>query len=192
MKLKSTKAAILIILCIVLVATVTIIGANWDFISLSSDRTGKHLTSYTWDEFAALTPEEKDAFADSFASADEFFQWIDTVYPTEATQNNPTFPWEDGGKSPEEYTYSEFLALSAEEQSAFANTFANANAFTAWQKSALENDDTLELPWENGGKQPAEYTWDDFLALSDIEKDIFYLAFPNTDAYHQWLDLVNP
>lgn len=192
MKLVTTKTAILIILCVVLVAAVTIIGANWDLISLSQKSTSNQPTTYTWEEFVALTPEEKDVFANSFPSTDDFYQWIDSNTPSTVEETALKLPWENGGKSPEEYTYSEFLTLSTDEQSAFANTFTNADAFTAWQKIAAESDNSLQLPWKNGGKQPAEYSWDEFLALTATEKDLFPLAFPTTNDYHQWLDKVNP
>ena len=101
-------------------------------------------------------------------------------------------PWENGGKQPTDYTWTEFLELSAEQQNAFADTFPNSTAFIAWQDQALRNHDSAALPWENGGKQPSEYTWDEFLALSATAKDAFYLAFDSTEAYNEWLSRVNP
>lgn len=165
----STKTAIVIVLCIVLVATVAIIGAHWNILSL----------------FETSAPSE------SSQQAEDTLQ-TENITPDDGQVSVSNYPWENGGKQPEEYLYSEYLALSAEQQSAFSNTFESADAFTTWQRSAIERDDSLNLPWQGDGKQPDDYTWEDFLALSDAEKDIFYLAFPSTDAYHQWEDRVAP
>lgn len=159
-----TKTAILIVLCIVLVAMVAIIGAHWNILSL----------------FENSASVENNEQSENITPSDDSHELVSN------------YPWENGGKQPEEYLYSEYLALSTEQQSAFANTFESADAFTAWQRSAIDRDDSLHLPWQSGEKQPEDYTWEDFLALSDAEKDIFYLAFPTTDAYHQWEDRVAP
>ena len=78
---------------------------------------------------------------------------------------------------------------------AFQNSFESFEEFEVWMKkvngdtSETEENIELELPWENGGKQPSEYTWEEFEALEggqqiafqdsfgSFEKDYYYLSY---------------
>ena len=42
------------------------------------------------------------------------------------------------------------------------------------------------LPWENSGKKPADYTWEEYLALSNSEKEMFYESFENSEEFDEW------
>ena len=45
-------------------------------------------------------------------------------------------------------------------------------------------------PWENGEKEPSEYTWEEFLALDDNPKEAFVESFANPSDYDKWLEKV--
>lgn len=97
-------------------------------------------------------------------------------------------PWENGGKQPSEYTYAEFTALTVPQQNAFSGTFKNKAAFEAWLKKAEAEANKVEVPWENGGKQPKDYTLEEFEALIQEQKKAFVNSFRNEDAYAAWLE----
>ncbi len=48
------------------------------------------------------------------------------------------------------------------------------------------------LPWENGGKAPSEYTWEEFLALSGEEQMAFQNAFGSSEDFEAWMNRVMP
>ncbi len=110
------------------------------------------------------------------------------------TQPDVKLPWENGGKQPEEYTWDEFMALSGPEQEAFVESFSSSSAFEAWESKAKSAADTTTTttsqssgyPWENGGKQPAEYTWDEFMALSGAEQEAFVESFGSSAEFEAW------
>ena len=56
------------------------------------------------------------------------------------------------------YTWEEFQGLTVEQQMEFQNSFKSIEEFEAWMKSVNPQEETtaaeIELPWENGGKQP--------------------------------------
>ena len=98
-------------------------------------------------------------------------------------------PWENGGKSVEEYTWLEFEALSPELKDAFFNTFESVEAFRTWNDRAqVEEQVQTERPWENGGKSVEEYTWLEFEALSPELKDAFFNTFESVEAFRTWSD----
>ena len=105
-------------------------------------------------------------------------------------------PWENGGKQPVEYTYEEFLALTPGQQMAFQNSFGSLEAFDEWLQNA-QGMVTEELPWENGGKQPSEFTYAEFEALSPAQQIAFQKSFQGFPihiffCYHQFLSLLLP
>ena len=99
-------------------------------------------------------------------------------------------PWENGGKQPSEYTWEEFQALSGAEQEVFIESFQSAEAFEEWSNNAISA--VNKFPWENGGKQPSEYTWEEFQALSGVEQEAFVESFSSTDAFEKWENSVMP
>ncbi len=147
---------------------------------------GKQPSEYTMAEFEALTDKQKGAFIESFGSADAFSAWMSAAQKAESTAE--PMPWEDGGKQPSEYTMAEFSALTDKQKSAFIESFGSADAFSAWMSAAQKAESTVEpMPWENGGKQPSEYTMAEFEALKDTQKSAFIESFGSADAFSAWM-----
>lgn len=42
------------------------------------------------------------------------------------------------------------------------------------------------IPWENGGKQPIEYTWEEFEKLSGEQQEIFVESFDSAEEFEKW------
>lgn len=162
---------------------------------------GKQPNEYTLEEFYALTLDQQNRFVETFGSREEFERWL------ELAEDNVQKPWENSGKQPDQYTWEEFLELSAEQQEAFYESFESAELFEAWMDANMPQEtvdvpeETIpeetylvetvpasELPWENGGKQPSEYTLEEFDALSEELKNAFYDSFESPDAFVAWLD----
>ena len=133
----------------------------------------KKPSDYSWEEFEALTDEEKLAFSQSF-EGDSFAAWVNSV--TENTEPiQAENPWDNGGKQPGEYTWEEFEMLSDEQKLAFSGAFA-AGEFEKWLKSVERqelNSTQPQYPWDNGGKRSEEYTWEEFDKLTDEQKLAF-------------------
>ena len=54
--------------------------------------------------------------------------------------------------------------------------------------TAQMNEMDASLPWNNGGKLPSEYTWDEFLALSGDHQELFFGWFETADAFEKWMN----
>ena len=104
--------------------------------------------------------------------------------PKETTTQSLSLPWEDGSKLPEDYTYEEFEKLTAEQQLAFQKTFESPEDFNSWLLNAEKA--RVEVPWDNGGKQPVDYTWEEFEALSDEQKMVFQNSFEDNKDFEEW------
>lgn len=142
---------------------------------------GKQPVEYTYEEFLALTPGQQMAFQNSFGSLEAFDEWLQNAQGMVTEE----LPWENGGKQPSEFTYAEFEALSPAQQIAFQKSFQSEEAFDRWLKEARYAG--VELPWENGGKQPDEYTYQEYEALTDLQKSAFREHFESLDAFNDWL-----
>ena len=151
------------------------------------DEQGKQPDEYTWAEYQAMPPEEQDAFFLWFDSKEAFEAWMNAVKPAEENPSEPA--WDLPGKTPEEYTWSEYLALSPEKQDAFYLWFDSLQAFEAWMASVkpAETDPSTE-GWNKPGKQPDEYTWEEYQALTPEEQDLFFLWFETIDAFETWMN----
>ena len=114
----------------------------------------------------------------------------DTASPSQATPDSISVPWDNGGKQPKDYTYEEFEALTAEQQLAFQKTFKTQDEFNDWLNKAQWVP--VDVPWENGGKKPAEYTWDEFKALSDEQQMAFQSSFEDSNGFEEWYYRVSP
>ena len=143
----------------------------------------KQPSEYTWEEYMAMTEEEKLEFEQKFGSREVFEAWMEA-----ALQENTKVecPWDTpGAKQPADYTWAEFEALTGEQQIAFQNTLG-AEAFAAWMDQAQSRPE--EYPWNApGAKQPADYTWAEFEALSPEHQ----MAFQNTlgaEGFAAWMD----
>ena len=142
---------------------------------------GKQPWEYTWAEYEALDDMYKDAFFEAFGDVEAFIEWM------EAAQNTiGKMPWEEGGKLPSEYTWAEFEELTGEQQMAFQNWFGSGEAFEAWMEAAQNTGE--KMPWEDGGKQPSDYTWEEYDALSGEQQMAFQNWFASSDAFEAWME----
>lgn len=141
---------------------------------------------YTWIEFLALSSAHKEAFIASFGSLDAFNLWMRNA---QGGQNNNKLPWEVmGAKQPSQYTWAEYEALSVAHKEAFIASFGSTAAFNYWKEKAQEAENAKKLPWEiAGAKQPAQYTWAEFEALSAAYKEAFIATFGGGDAFDIWM-----
>lgn len=89
--------------------------------------------NYTYEEFELLTAEQQDAFFEWFASYEDFLEWEDKAGDAEPVGD---YPWTCGGKSPDQYTYTEFETLSPELQDAFFEWFPTFEEYMKWEDNA--------------------------------------------------------
>ena len=150
---------------------------------------GKQPNEYTWEEFQALSAKDQELFFQWFDSAEDFDAW------QQQAQNDggaAGAAWAICGKQPDEYTWEEFQALSPEYQELFFQWFDSAEDFDAWQQQAQNDGGAAGTPWENGGKQPDEYTWEEFEALSAEHQEMFFEWFDSADAFQAWMEQAQP
>lgn len=97
-------------------------------------------------------------------------------------------PWEEGGKKPSEYTWEEFETLSGPQQMEFQKTFKSDDEFEKWMNKVKEENVDEENPWEkDGAKQPSEYSWEDFSALTGAQQIEFQRSFDSEEDFDTWL-----
>ncbi len=163
------------------------------------DNGGKQPSEYTWEEFNALGDIEQEAFFEWFDSPEAFETWMSNIKNEQKQEQESgtsgAYPWENGGKQPSEYTWEEFNVLGETEQEAFFEWFETPEAFETWMNSVKdvnneESGDTGEYPWDKGGKQPSEYTWEEFNALGEIEQEAFFEWFDSPEAFETWMSNV--
>ena len=150
----------------------------------------KQPEDYTWDEFLALSPELQIAFQNTFGSV-AFEEWMNRVQSTAPEQNE--YPWNQlGAKQPKDYTWAEFLELSSELQIAFGKAFSSDKDFEAWlNRVQPQEPEQTGYPWDQlNAKKPADYTWDEFLALSPELQIAFQKTFNSVDAFEAWMKRV--
>ena len=148
------------------------------------NKPGKKPNEYTWEEYLALTYEEQGAFFQWFESEKAFEAWMDSVKPKEDNADNS---WNKPGKLPNEYTWEEYLALTPEEQDAFFQWFESVETFEAWMESVKPKEETSSESWNKPGKLPNEYTWEEYLALTPQEQDLFFQWFESVEAFEAWM-----
>ena len=155
------------------------------------DKAEKQPNQYTWEEYQALSPEEQEAFYHWFDTKKAFESWMKTAKPAETTE--PVLNWDRPGKSPSEYTWEEYEALSPEEQEAFYLWFGTKTAFETWMNGAkTPESEPAGLTWSKPGKQPDAYTWEEYEALSPEEQEGFFRWFGSVEAFEAWLDAAKP
>lgn len=142
----------------------------------------KQPKDYTWEEYEALTAEQQMAFQ-SYLGAAGFETWLNKVQ--KETGKNP---WElPGGKKPQDYTWAEFEALTADQQMAFQN-YLGEKGFEEWLNRVQNR--TEKNPWEEpGAKQPADYTWAEFEALT-AEQQMAFQDYLGEAGFEAWLNKV--
>ncbi len=154
-------------------------------------QSGKQPIEYTWEEYSRLTPEQQEAFFRWFSSVVEFETWKNQAQSAATTATNPV--WSDSLKQPDQYTWKEYQALSPEEQDAFFFWFGSQEAFEAWMNAAKPAETKpSELTWDIPGKDPKEYTWGDYLALSPEKQEAFFQWFGSVEAFEAWMHSVKP
>ena len=144
----------------------------------------KQPNDYTWEEFSALTIDQQIAFQNYLGDAG-FEAWLNKVQSQMAGN-----PWEKpGAKQPADYTWAEFEALTAEQQMAFQNHLT-AEGFEAWREKAQSQSGSN--PWEApGAKQPNDYTWAEFEALTG-EQQIAFQNYLGAEKFDAWMNRVLP
>ena len=151
------------------------------------NKPGKDPDEYTWEEYQALSREDQDAFYLWFDSEDDFEEWMGAAKPEETEPTDPV--WSKPGKTPDQYTWEEYQALSQKDQDAFYLWFDSEYAFEQWMKAAKPAETTPTTPvWDKTGKKPNEYTWAEYEALTNEEKDAFFLWFGSIEAFENWMD----
>lgn len=153
----------------------------------SWNKPGKKPNEYTWAEYMALSREDQDAFYLWFDSEDDFEEWMEAAKPEETEPTDPV--WSKPGKTPDQYTWEEYQALSQKDQDAFYLWFDSEYAFEQWMKAAKPAETTPTTPvWDKTDKKPNEYTWAEYEALTNEEKDAFFLWFGSIEAFENWMD----
>ena len=153
------------------------------------DKAGKPPREYTWEEYEALSDVDQEKFDQWFGTRANFEAWMVSVKPKE------TAPVEEGwnktGKQPDQYTWEEFEGLTAQEQDQFYQWFGTQEAFEAWMTSVKPVENVAEDNWNKAGKQPDQYTWEEYQALTPEEQDTFFLWFASVEAFEQWMNAAN-
>ena len=99
----------------------------------------KNPESYTWEQYQALTPEEKMMFPDYFENMDEYNVWYESVAPT--GDEGANIPKVDlAGKNPEDFTWEDYQKLSIEEKMIFPDYFDSFEAYQKWYDSVCEEN----------------------------------------------------
>ena len=142
----------------------------------------KQPENYSWKEFEALTQGQQVAFQ-TYLGTEGFEKWKSKVQG-QSTVN----PWEKpGAKQPKDYTWKDYLALTAAQQMAFQNHMGS-DAFEAWLNKVQTT--TAKYPWEaSGAKQPKDYTWEEFEALT-AEQQMAFQKHLGPAAFEVWLNKV--
>ena len=106
------------------------------------------------------------------------------------TEAQGLMPWEaDGAKQPEDYTLEEYEGLTAEQRKAFRDHLGSAG-YAAWLEWAEEEAEPVEIPWTKpSAKQPKEYTWAEYQALTEKQKKAF-MEHLGPQGLEAWLEKV--
>ncbi len=144
-----------------------------------------------WEEYLALSPEERETFFEEFDSMEAFEAWVESVKPEEDPA--PIAAWDKPGKAPDQYRWEEYLELTMEEQEAFFQWFDSEEEFKAWLEQAQPEESTPpEIKWNKPGKTPDQYTWEEYQVLDAEDRDAFYLWFASEEAFEAWMQSVKP
>lgn len=104
--------------------------------------------------------------------------------PISGVRQSKEIPWEAGGKQPVEYTWGEFESLSEEQQEAFFESFSEVEEFEAWM---MEVQREAVMPWEREGRLPEEYSWKEYEALTDMQRERFVESFTEPEKFLSWM-----
>ena len=149
------------------------------------------LDVHTWEEYQSLSPEAQEAFYQKFDSAEDFEEYVSMEKEEETTQFSLT--WDNADKEPIQYSWEEYLELSYEDQEKFYQWFDSKEVFEEWMASVKPEETTVAVEiWSNTGKQPNEYSWEEYQDLSGEDKEAFFEWFDNADEFNEWVDSVEP
>ena len=110
---------------------------------------------------------------------------------TEVHTPEIVYPWEQGGKTPDQYTWEEYEKLTSQQAEAFRNWFGSAEAFETWKNGVQDREEGQPfLPWEQGGKTPDQYTWEEYEKLTSQQAEAFYDWFESADVFEAWKNSV--
>jgi len=154
------------------------------------EKPGKAPDQYRWEEYQELTMEEQEAFFQWFDSEEAFRAWLEEAQPEESA--TPEIKWNKPGKTPDQYTWEEYQALSAEDRDAFYLWFASTKEFETWMTGAKPVKQETAAEWNKPGKTPDAYTWEEYQALSTEEQEAFYLWFASAEEFEAWMTGVKP
>lgn len=150
---------------------------------MTIDLEGRNPNEFTWEEFAALTPEQQAMFPNYFDSPEEFDKW----YAQAQEETSGTVAVDLNGKKAEDFTWEEFRALTPDEKAVFPDYFESYDAFQHWYDQAQGTGETKsEQPSVENEKAPGEYTWGEFMELSPEEQAVFPDRFENEEAFQDW------
>ena len=135
----------------------------------------KQPKDYTWEQFESLTSMQQEYFQESFIG-DGFIKWYNFAVQS-------TMPWsKPGAKQPKDYTWEEYQALTPEQAEFFRDSFGSTEAFVEWMNKPIESS----LPWKKAGaKQPKDYTFEEFEALTPMQQEYFRKSFVG-DGFIKW------
>lgn len=180
----------LVLLCVVIAVITATANKNEEAETQTTEENGMISVS-TWEEYLALSLEEQDTFYLQFSSREDFELWMQQVKPSEMTE--PLLKWDEAGKNPNEYTWEEYSLLTAEAKEAFYQWFDSRDAFEEWMKRVSDTEDQENtVSWDKVEKQPSEYTWAEYQALSPEEQEKFYQWFASVEAFESWLEREKP
>lgn len=137
----------------------------------------------TYEEYLALTPEQQQAYYESFSTPEEYMVWFNAVakeYNQQSGDNStqvegnegqitqPTEPAEKPQQDPETptattpekkdpvlLTYEEYLKLSPPLQQAYCESFSSMDAYMQWFNAAVKayNDNKNDTPPKTEGNE---------------------------------------
>ena len=88
-------------------------------------------------------------------------------------------------------TWEEYQSLSLEEQDRYFDQFASKDDFESWMDAVKPTESVPSLPkWDESGKCPDAYTWEEYQRLTGEERDAFVNWFESAAAFEAWLESV--
>lgn len=95
-------------------------------------------------------------------------------------------------KSPDSFTWEEYQSMSHEEQDELFQRFDSLEAFEEWKDSVQPKETEPDFSWNEPGKLPNEYTWEEYQTLTAVQKEAFYLWFESATAFETWKNQAEP
>lgn len=145
--------------------------------------------AYTWEEYNQLTDDQQILFFNWFENEAAFEKWMSG----KTTPETVKAPWDQpGSKQPAAYEWWEYQALSTEEQSMFFNSIGGEAAFREWKNRVNPEKPAESIPDETEIVLKSEYTWHEYLALTEQEQTAYFQSFESEAAFNAWMDSVKP